>query len=280
MPGATAPVVARGEHAVGIRGVDADVDEAGVGIDVVLALPGLATVLAAVEPALLVGAVERARGGDEDDLRVRRVHRDAADVIGARETDVGEGLAAVGRLVDAVAEVRAALVVRLTGADIERVGCRRRDRDVADREGLLVGEERAEARALVLGLPDAARRARDVPDRTVAGIDVDVDDATRVVHRSDLTPRGRGEDLLGEQRAVLLRAQRRGEDERKEGEDGAAGRDRRREGRVHRDGLLRDHWREGGRVTDSAKGWLAPPGSSRTRIGTDQLRSPSVRRAA
>ena len=75
------------------------------------------------------------------------------------EAHVDVGLAAVGRLVDAVAPRRALAVVRLAGADPDEVGVVLRDGDVADRHQALVLELRLERRAVVRA-SSTRRRAR------------------------------------------------------------------------------------------------------------------------
>ena len=91
----------------------------------------------------------------------------------------GVRLAAVGRLVDAVAPRRALAVVRLAGADPDEIGIALRDRDVADRHQPLVLELGLERGAVVDGLPHAAVRRADVEDRRVGLVDRQVRDAPR-----------------------------------------------------------------------------------------------------
>ena len=86
-------------------------------------------------------------------------------------------LARVGRLVDAVAEVRAALARVLARADPDDVRILRIDDDAAEREGALLVEDRRERDAAVGRLPQAAERGGHVPDARVLRIDLDVLDA-------------------------------------------------------------------------------------------------------
>ena len=65
---------------------------------------------------------QRALRRDEHDVRVARVDHDLADVLGRGQADLGPGLARVHGLVDAVAEVGAALAGVLTRAQPDHVG--------------------------------------------------------------------------------------------------------------------------------------------------------------
>ena len=99
---------------------------------------------------------------DPDGVRVRRMHDDAGDALRFAQTDVRERLAAIGRLVDAVAERRALPVVRLARPDVDDVRIRLRDRDVADRVRRVGVEDRRELDAVVRGLPDPRGGEADV----------------------------------------------------------------------------------------------------------------------
>ena len=94
-------------------------------------------------------------------------------------------LAAVAAAVDAVAERRVVARVLLAGADVDDVGIRRRQRDLADRQHVLVVEDRLPGRAAVDGLPDAAVGAGHVEDERVAGHPDDDRDAAGLVGRPD-----------------------------------------------------------------------------------------------
>ena len=93
-------------------------------------------------------------------------------------------LPGVGRLVDAVAEMRAALAGVLAAADPDDVGVLRIDDDAAHREGVDPVGQRLERDAAILRLPHAAERRRDVPDARVLRIDRDVLDAAGVDRRT------------------------------------------------------------------------------------------------
>ena len=139
------------------------------------ARPGLPAVGRLVEAAVAAVAPERALRGHVDDARVARVDDDPADVLGVLEPDVLPGLAAVGRLVHAVAVAHAALRVVLAGAHPDRQRIPGVDRHAADRVRRLRVEDGRERDAPVGRAPHAAggdahevggrpRRDRDVAD--------------------------------------------------------------------------------------------------------------------
>ena len=93
---------------------------------------------------------------DEDDAGVRGMHHEASNLLDIREADVLPGPAAVGRLEDAVADAEVRPVQALAAADIQHVGMRRGDRDVAHRARRRLIEDGCPGAAVVVGLPDAA----------------------------------------------------------------------------------------------------------------------------
>src|SRR6185436_1405315 len=107
---------------VGVGRIDVDVRAGRLGIDVEDALPGLAAVSGLVEAALLARAPLTAEDGHIDNVGVFRIDDDPSDLVRRGEPDAGEVLAAVGRLVDAVADRRVVARVLLAGADVDDVG--------------------------------------------------------------------------------------------------------------------------------------------------------------
>ena len=189
-----------------VDGVDRDVDRAGHrrrrGEH---ELPGLAAVVGAVEAALGDRARHVAARRREHAVRVLRIDRDPADRRAVGQAHVGPVGAAVGGLVDAVAEVGQAAAgrVRLTGADPQRavgvLGQR------AHRLHVVVGPHRRPVRAAVDAVPDAAARGRRVDGVGALLVGHHVDDAPADVVRAELLPvesAGRGRDV----RRLRLRA--------------------------------------------------------------------------
>src|SRR5205823_1748508 len=97
---------------------------------------------ALVQTTVAARPPQRPLGGDEDDVGVARVEDDLADVFGSLQSDALPALAAVERLVHAVAVADGALAVLLAGTDPDRVGVFRIERDVADGIRPLIVEHR------------------------------------------------------------------------------------------------------------------------------------------
>ena len=160
-----------------------------------------------VDASIAAGSPQAAGCGHEHDLVVLRIDDDAIDVARGAETHVGVGLAAVGRLVDAVAPRRALAVVRLAGADPDEIGIGLRDRHVADRHQALVLELRLERRAVVRGFPHAAvrgaRRSRATdwlrrpPGRRSGRTSTPGRSAGNAARRAADAPEGAAASLLG-----------------------------------------------------------------------------------
>ena len=95
-------------------------------------------------------------------------------MLGCLQPDALPGLAGVGGLVDPVAEVRAALALVLSRAEPDDVRVPGIDHHAAEGEGAAAVEDRREGDAAVLGFPQAAEGAGDVPDAGVLRVDLDV----------------------------------------------------------------------------------------------------------
>src|SRR5262249_3808209 len=106
---------------LGIAGTDPHVDDAGPLIDGQDVFPRLSAVGGLVEAALPAWPVEPAQGPDVDDVRIGRMDGDAADLVTLLEAHVLPGLAAINRLVDAIAVGHRVARVVLTCADPDDV---------------------------------------------------------------------------------------------------------------------------------------------------------------
>jgi hypothetical protein len=193
-----------------ILGIDADVDAARVLVDEQHALPRGAAIERSIQAALVVRAPEPTEGGDEHPVGVAGVDRDVADLERLLEAHAGPGLAAVLRLVDAVAPAHRVARVLLAGPDPDHVRIARGHRDRADREAAFVLEQRLPARAAVVGPPHPAAGRRDEDRRGIAGREVEVRDPPAHVGRADRAPRHggggarRGGDLRSGEGGVAL----------------------------------------------------------------------------
>ena len=184
-----------GEQRVGVLRVEDDVNAAGLVIDEQNFLPGGAAVGGAINAALGAGCVHMSQGRDVDDVRVRGVNDDGADLPRIRQADMGPVLPAVHRLPHAVAVGNVAADAGLAGADVERVVVGVGDRDGADRgERLFIGE-RLPGRARVVGLPHAAGDASEIERAGLARHAGDRHNAAAAI-RTDASPLHPAEERL------------------------------------------------------------------------------------
>src|SRR5207248_9515053 len=124
--------------------------------------PGLAAIGGAVDAALLAVAPELAGDAGVDEVGILRVYDHAGDAFGLGHAHVLPGLAAVGGLVDAVADRDGVARPGFAGAHPDGARIARVDGDGSDRlHGLLV-EDGFEGRPTVVRLPHAAARRADV----------------------------------------------------------------------------------------------------------------------
>ncbi len=145
----------RVEH-VGVVRIDHDLVGARVRAHGQHGLPRPAAVRRLVDAAVAAGGPQRSLHRDVDDVGVARIDLDVADVLGRLEADARERLAAVGRLVEAVAIRRAARVRVLAGAEPDDVRVLRIDDDAAQVEGAAVVEHRSPRVAAVVAFPQPA----------------------------------------------------------------------------------------------------------------------------
>jgi hypothetical protein len=139
--------------------------------------PVEAAVGGAIHTALVVGGVGVAENGDVDDIGVRGVHDDAADLLRIAESDVLPGFAGVGGFIDAVADRNRGAHVGFARAHIDGVVLRRCDRDGADGGDILGVEDGSPDGAGIGSFPDAAADRPEVESALVAGNAADGEDA-------------------------------------------------------------------------------------------------------
>ena len=111
----------RGKKNVGIMRIEGDVDAARVFVFVENFLPGLAAVGGAEDAALGVRAVRMAESRDESDVGIGGIDNDFADGARIVQANVLPGLAAVERLVNAVAVRNVAANAGFAGPHIKDV---------------------------------------------------------------------------------------------------------------------------------------------------------------
>ena len=191
--GAAHPLPARGEQHLGVGRVHGNVDEARLVADELDELPGLAAVGRLVEAALGVRAPRPSQGGDVHDVRIGRVHDDAADRPRLLEPHRLPGEPAVGRFENAAARrdgVAGVLFAR-PRPHLRRVAGG--DGQLAHRDAALIVEDRPERDAGVGRLPDPARRARDEKRFRRAGDADHAGGAAAHVGGADVAPAETGE---------------------------------------------------------------------------------------
>jgi hypothetical protein len=132
------------------------------------------------EPTLAAVDPKVTGGSDVGDIRILRMHHDAADGACLFQPDVLPGAASVGGAVNAVTHSEEELrFVRLTSADPDHIGIGRRNSHGADRERRLLVEDRLEGRAVCRRLEHAARREPNVKHAGVSWVERNVRDASR-----------------------------------------------------------------------------------------------------
>ena len=151
-------------------------------------LPALAAVGRLVQAAVGGVAPELARHAHVHGVGAARVDDDLRDALRIGQTHVAPRLAAVGRLVDAVADRNAVTGPRLAGADPDVPVVGRVDRDRADRRHRLLVEHGLEGRRAVGRFPHAAARCAH-EQRHLAG------SVAITGERRDATAHGRRADV-------------------------------------------------------------------------------------
>ena len=195
---AAAALIARRVQNVAVRRIDRNVVEARILVDELHLRPVLPAVDRLVDAAVRIRSEQVSRRCDVHGLRVLRIDDDPRDRLRLLEPRVREGPAAVGRLVNAVAEGRRLAVVRLARSDVHDARIRRMDRDVADRRRAVAFEHRLERRPVILRLEDAADGVADVDDVRVALGHGNVVDAPAHARRSDRAePESRQQRVVG-----------------------------------------------------------------------------------
>ena len=194
---------------VEVRRVDVDVGAAGLRVDVELTLPVLPAVDGLEYAALFVGTPFMPHPARVDDIGIVGVDANPRDPIGILEADVRPRIAAIVRPVHAIAERGVVAWVLLARADVDDLGVRRRQLDRADRDDVLLVEDRLPRRAAVGRFEDAAVGARHVHRVRIAGNPDDHRHAAGLVGGADVTERQALQRVdLGRRTRRFLRANR------------------------------------------------------------------------
>ena len=168
--------------------IENDVDRARVFVLAQDFSPSLAAVGRAKNSALRVRSVGMPDRGDEDNVRVIRVHDERADMAGVFQSDVVPIAPAVDGFIDAIAVGDVAAQAGLAGARVDGVMIARRDGERSDRgSGVLLVEQRLPIGAAICRFPDSTSHATEVIGVRLARYSLDRDRPAAAM-RSDLAP--------------------------------------------------------------------------------------------
>src|SRR6185437_241576 len=132
-------------------------------------VPGFAAIGGAEDAALAVRAIGVAKCSHKNDVWVLGIDDDLANGTGVFQADVGPGLAAVQRLVNAIALSEVAANAGFARAYVKDVGVGLGHGDAADGGGALMVEDGFPAQRAVGGFPDAASGGAEIVSARVAG---------------------------------------------------------------------------------------------------------------
>src|SRR5581483_5811398 len=153
----------RREEYLRVVRIEREVDGADVVVAKEDALPRPAAVARPIDAALFVRAIRMAQGRGIHNIGIGGIDAQPRDHLRVLQADVCPGLAAVGRLVDAVALDGVAAQLGFAGADVHNVGIRFGDGDGADgRARDLAISDRTPGGAAIRGLPQAAAGSAEV----------------------------------------------------------------------------------------------------------------------
>src|SRR5579859_7995373 len=139
-----------------IVGIENNFDASGAIIEIQNFFPSLAAIARAEDAAFGVGTISMPERRDVNDVWVRGMNNDGADVARVFEADVRPSLSSVSRFVDTVAERDIAADARLARAGINHVGIRIGHGNGPDGGDPLLVKERIPGVATVGRFPDAA----------------------------------------------------------------------------------------------------------------------------
>ena len=165
-----------------------DVDHTSDVVDVEHLVPSLAAVGRLVETAIFIGAIQPTEGPDVDDVGVGVMDRDPPRLERAFEAHVLPRLAAIDRLVGAVAVADRVARVVLASANPDDVRIRLRNRNRADRNDLLTIELVFEGDAIIGRLEKTTRCRRRPPSARLLLVDGKPDDAASHRCRPNAAP--------------------------------------------------------------------------------------------
>src|SRR5205823_12625070 len=105
-----------------VRGIEREIDRAGVFVFVQDLLEGAAAVGGSKDTPLFIGAVRMAERGDEQAIGISRIDEDRANLSRVAKTQMVPRLAGIAGFVDAVADRQVGPLEPFAAADINNVG--------------------------------------------------------------------------------------------------------------------------------------------------------------
>ena len=142
--------------------IENDVDGAGAVVKIENFFPRLAAVARAEDSAFGVRAVSMAESGHKNDVRIRGMNNDRADMASVFQAHVDPALARVRGFVNAVTKGNIAANAGFAGANVNDVGIGIRNRDGADGRDRLLIEQWIPSDTAVGGFPDASADGSEI----------------------------------------------------------------------------------------------------------------------
>src|SRR5579864_2763157 len=164
------PLIRRRVQNVRVRRIHRDIIHPSVFADRQHRLPGLPTVGRLVEPAISARSPQRPLRGHIHDLRVSRINHHPPNVLGLLQPEILPALSPIIRPVNSVAVRDTALRIRFSRADPYHRRIIRIERYPPDRIRCLAVEQGSPCRAVIHGLPQAARSHSHIKFRSLLRI--------------------------------------------------------------------------------------------------------------
>src|SRR5260370_18262488 len=151
-------------------------------------VPRLPAVSGFVTPPRFVGTKQVTENRHVNYIGILRIDDNACYGLRILQAHLREGLAAVGRFIDAVTKAGTLAVVGLAGAHPDDFGVRRSNRDISNRSSRISINNRLESCAVIRSFPDSAGSEAHVINISIALDHGDVVDASAHACRSDAAP--------------------------------------------------------------------------------------------
>src|SRR5581483_3861249 len=155
-PGFALALIRSGVKDFAVDRVHHDVGEASVLINELDVVPGLAAISRFVNAAIFVRSEQVAHRSYVNNIGIFRISDDASDRLDVLQTHVCEGLSAISRFVDSIANCRALSVIGFAAANPNDIRIRLKYSNVAYGRNWIFLKHRFPGRSIVCGFPDTA----------------------------------------------------------------------------------------------------------------------------